>query len=185
MKGTFFAIAILIGGLAQAEDSHWAEQLETYKQNMQNAPDTLLWANNAFYTAGSVATCSMSAAIAAATFVSDTVPVGNIISETVANVASLDYHTYESLKSWETLGQIGRGAVGGGAIAMVDALKFVVLWLGGQEARGFESAKKVYASTFETMNVLFAREGQCLMNVSRVFITREEIKRRRTAGLQP
>lgn len=182
MKRLILVIALVAGGIAHAEGSNWAQRLEKHKQNMQSTSNTMLWVNNAFFTAGAMSTCSMSTVVAAAAFIGDTVPVGNIVSETIANVSSDDYKTFDAVNRWEALGQIGRGAVGGAVVTAVDALKFVVLWLGGQESRSFESAKQVYASTFETLNTVFAREGQCLMNVSRVLITRQEMVNRRMVG---
>ena len=64
------------------------------------------------------------------------------------------------------------------SVAVIESLEFIGLWLGGNEAQAFEMVKKTYASTIATANALFADQGQCMMNISKVMITRAELKRR-------
>lgn len=173
---------VALGTTVHAETGDWAEKIDNYQRQVKAAPNHLLWVHNLFYTSGALATCSMSAAVISATFVSDTVPAGNIVAETIANVANADYKTYDTLMSWETLAQMMRGTAGGGAVALVESLEFVVQWLGGQEARSFKSLRENYASTFKTMDTVMAKEGQCVTNVVRVLMARKEMQARRMFG---
>ena len=87
---------------------------------------------------------------ASAAFAADTAPVTNGIAEIIAGTANPDYQSYETLLSWETLASTGRGLAGGGVIAVVESLEFVVLWLGGHEEKSYAALAKTYASTIAT-----------------------------------
>src|SRR5690606_2818219 len=121
-----------------------------------------------------------SVAITAATFIADTMPIANGVSEVVGNTVDEKYQTqtYESMFSWEALAQYGRGALGGGVIAVVETLEFVTLWLAGNEEASYAAVKKMYASSISTADALFAREGKCLMQISKVALTRKELQKR-------
>ena len=178
MKKFALIVALALGSAAHADHSNWAEKLAKYKDQVQRVSNTMLLVHNGFYTGAALTACSMSAAVVGAAFISDTAPVTNVISETIANSAAPDYKTYEALYSWDTLAQMGRGLIGGAPIAMVESLQFVVLWLGGKEDQSFDQVKKVYASTLATANSVFSRESQCMMNLSKVLLARREMVHR-------
>lgn len=182
MTKLLLTMLVALSTTVHAEAGDWADKIDDYKRQVKIAPNHLLWVHNLFYTSGAVATCSMSAAVVGATFVGDTVPVGNIVAETIANVANADYKTYDALMSWETLAQLMRGTAGGGAVALVESLEFVVQWLGGQEERSFKSLRENYASTFNTMDTVMSKEGQCVTNIMRVLMVRKEMQARRMFG---
>ena len=179
MKKLVLIMSLLFCGAAQANQvPDWKAKLEAYKAGLATATQTGLRVRYGFYAGAAVTTCALSTVVTAATFVADTVPVTNLASEALANISSPDYQTYQNILEWENLGNIGRGALGGGPVAVIESLEFVVLWLGGHEAQSFQALKKTYASTFATANALFAEQGQCLMNISKVAITRAELQRR-------
>ena len=178
MKRILIATALAFASVSHAENGDWARKLQDYKGQVQRSSNVRLLVHNAFYTAGAVASCSMSAAVVGAAFVSDTAPGTNLLAETIANAAVPDYKTYEAMLSWETLAQMGRGMIGGGPIAMVESLQFVVLWLGGKESQSFEQVKQVYASTVRTAETVLGRDGQCFLNLSRVLLARREMQAR-------
>ncbi len=179
MKKLVLILSLVFCGAAQADQvPDWKQKLETYKAGLSTASGGGLQLRYGFYAGAAVTTCALSTVVTAATFVADTVPVTNIASETLANISNPDYKTYQNILEWENLGNIGRGALGGGPVAVIESLEFVFLWLGGNEAQSFQALKKTYASTFATANALFAEQGQCLMNIAKVAITRAEIQRR-------
>lgn len=179
MKRLMLVLALSLSTVAHASNADWADKLERYRQGLKTTTDLNLWVNNTFFTSAALATCSMSAAVVGAAFIADTTPVTNLVAETIANSTVPDYQSYESLLSWESLAQLGRGLIGGGPIAMVESLQFVVLWLGGNQDQSFEQAKKVYSSTFKTAESVFANESQCMMSLSRVLLVRREMQARK------
>ena len=126
----------------------------------------------------SFAGCTGSVVAIAAALCADTLPLTNPIAETIGNLADQDYKTYQSLMDWETLANLGRGTVGGAAVAPVEALEFVLLWLAGNEDQSFEALKKVYGSTFATIDAMMSNDSACYVNLARVQIVRAEWQRR-------
>lgn len=179
MKKLILIVSLIFAGAVHADQvPAWQQKLEAYKASLADSTNAGLRVRYGFYAGMALTTCALSTAVTAATFVTDTVPLTNVASEALANVINPDYQTYQNILEWENLGAIGRGAVGGGPVAVIESLEFVGLWLGGNEAQAFEMVKKTYASTIATANALFADQGQCMMNISKVLITRAELKRR-------
>lgn len=179
MKKLVLIMSLLLGSAAQADQvPEWQQKLEQYKVSLAEASGAGLQLRQGFYIGAAVTTCALSTVVTGATFVADTVPLTGVLGEGLANVVAPDYQTYEKILEWENLANIGRGVIGGGPVAVVESLEFVALWLGGNEAQAFEGLKKTYASTVATANALFAEQGQCMMNISKVLLTRAEIQRR-------
>lgn len=186
MKKLVLIAALVFGGAVHAaEVPAWQQKLEAYKASLGGYTNAGLRLHYGFYAGMALTTCSLSAVVTGATFVADTVPVGNVVSESLANITNPDYQTYKNILEWENLGAIGRGAVGGGPVAMLETLQFIGLWLGGNEDQAWEGVKKTYASTIATANALFAEQGQCMMSISKVMIIRAELKARQEQAKLP
>lgn len=182
MKKIVLLISLLMTTLAYAQEEQvpgWKRELEQYRADIQKVHIVDLYLSQGFYVGAAIGTCSLSAAITGATFVTDTLPVTNILSEGIASVINRDYQTYQkNLLEWNNLASLGRGTLGGGVVGVLEALEFVGLWLEGNDDQGFEALKKVYASSFATIDALFSDKSQCVMSISKVMITRAEINRR-------
>lgn len=177
-KLIFICASLLIAGAAHADAPDWQGALEQYKKEVQAATNGGLWGRHAFYAVNATATCSLSAVITGAAFIADTAPMTNIVAELIGNTADPAYRTYESIWDWKTLEQTALGVAGGGAIGMVETLEFITLWLGGNEHLAFNKLKQNYASTIATANSVFANQGQCMMSISKILITRTEMRNR-------
>ncbi len=179
MKRIVLLLSLTLSAAAHADQAPaWQQKLEAYKVSLDQSTNAGLQVRQGYYIGAAVTTCALSTVVTGATFVADTVPLTSILGEGLANVANPDYMTYKQIMEWETLAGMGRGTVGGAGVAVIESLEFVVLWLAGNETQAFEGLKKNYASSFATMESLFAQQGQCMMNISKVLITRAEIARR-------
>ncbi|MGZ3652486.1 MAG: hypothetical protein ACXVB9_13605 [Bdellovibrionota bacterium] len=165
---------------AHVEAHPWQAELESYKASLPAKSNKQLILLHAGNSAMAIGSCSASAAITGASFVAESLPVVNGLSEILANEVDPDYKTveYKSIFSWEALTELGRGTVGGGVIALKDALKFISLWLSGEQDLSFEAAKKIYASSFANAEALFANQGKCMMSISKIIILRTELEKR-------
>jgi hypothetical protein len=177
MKKFLLIASLIFASGANAAQTDWKSELEQYKQHIETLNNGELWVRTAFYSGLSITTCTLAAGVTAATFVSDTIPLTNALSEIIANNANPDYQTYEKIMSVETLANAGRGAAGGAVIGVFETLEFINLWLGGNEELAFNQLKKNYASTIATANALFADQGKCLMSYSKVLLTRVEMRK--------
>ncbi len=178
---SLFVLAIAtLPSLAQAAPRDWQAELETYKATIaEKSNANLIW-RHAGNTTAALGACGTAAAIAGASFVAETFPVANGLSEVVANASDENYETatYNSLLSWEAFMQLARGTAGGGLVAVKDSLKFVILFLSGDTSRSFEGVKKVYASSLATTNKMFAEQGLCMMSLSKVVLLNVELEKR-------
>jgi hypothetical protein len=183
------ALVLSIPTLAHAEiEQHdWKAELQAYRESLPAKSNSKLILLHAGNTALAMASCSVSAAITGASFVAETLPIVNAIPEIVANNVDPDYKSFDftSIFSWAALTELGRGTVGGGVIAIKDALKFITLWLSGQEDRSFDAAKKIYASSFANAEALFAKQGKCMMSLSKTVILASEMQSRGMEVPQP
>lgn len=181
MKRLVLIAALFFASAAQAEQlPDWQQKLINYQSNVTRMTMSGLHVRQAFYITKAIATCAASTAVTAAAFTSDTIPLGNILGETIANISDPDYQTYEALLDWETLANLGRGAAGGAVVGVAEALEYVTLWLGGNEEEAWAALAKNYESSLATANALFAEQGQCMMNLSKVMLTRKELAKRRS-----
>lgn len=172
---------ILAAGLslsAHAAKGDWTAKLEKYRQDVQTFSAIELYVSQAGNVSKTFLGCTGSVVASAAAFCADTIPLLNPVAETIGNLADQDYQTYGSLLDWENLANAGRGSVGGAAVASVEALEFVLLWLAGNEEQSFEALKKVYASTFATVDAMFSNDSACYVNLGRIQIVRAEWQRR-------
>ena len=172
------SVALTCGVAQAAEAPKWTVELENYKNGLASATDFGLKVRQEWFIGKTLATCALSAVVTGATFITDTVPVTNFLGEGVANVANPNYQTFPNWIEWQSLASLGRGTVGGGSIAVVESLEFVVLWLGGNESQAYTQLKKTYASTVATVEALFAKESQCMMSMAKIYITVAEMQRR-------
>ncbi len=179
MKKLALIVTLVFGSLVHAAEApDWQKKLEAYRADMANYNNYGLYLHYGFNAGKAIATCTLSAAVVGATFASDTLPVTNILSETLANITNPDYQTYQNILAWENLPSLGRGAVGGGAVALAETVEFLGLWLGGNEAQAWDAVRKTYESSIQTYNAVFAEQGQCLMSIAKVIAIQAEIKRR-------
>lgn len=178
MRKFFVILAAGLSLSAHAAKGDWEAKLENYRQQVQTFSALGLYVSQAGNISKSFAGCTGSVVASAAAFCADTLPLLNPIAETIGNLADQDYQTYGSLIDWETLANAGRGAAGGGVVASVEALEFVMLWLAGNEDQSFEALKKVYASTFATVDAMFSNDSACYVNLARIQIVRAEWNRR-------
>ncbi|HEY8279013.1 MAG TPA: hypothetical protein VIH99_05285 [Bdellovibrionota bacterium] len=181
-------LAMTIAPLARAEvkSYDWQAELQAYKANVEQKSTPNLYLRLAGNTVMIEGTCASAIALSGAAFIAETLPVMNGLPEIAANAVDPEYETftYQKLLSWEAFMELARGTAGGGLVGAKDALKFVFLWLTGQGDQGFEGMKKMYASSFATTEALFAKQGKCLMSLSKQIILRTEIQKRQGAARQ-
>jgi hypothetical protein len=172
---------------AEIEQHDWKAELQAYKDSLPAKSNSKLILLHAGNTAMAMGSCSVSAAITGASFVAETMPIVNAIPEIVANGLDPEYKSFDftSIFSWAALTELGRGTVGGGVIAIKDALKFITLYLSGQSDRSFAAAKEIYASSFANADALFASQGKCMMSLSKIVILGNEMQSRGMEIPQP
>ena len=161
---------------AQPQEN-WQVELQEYATNVQTASNFTLALFMGTYSTTVLASCSADVAIVAGSFMIDSFPVFNFISEVFVNIVDENYRStdFESIISLKAAAQLGRGTLGGAGLSAIEAIEFVLLWLAGEEDRSFEATKKMYASSFATAKALFSKQGQCLMSVSKLLITGREL----------
>ena len=166
----------------------WKKELEDYKAYVETGSTGYLWLQHAKYSTLASAVCATDMVISGASYIADTTPVLNGLSEMIANTVSDSYQTrtYDTIFSWEGLAKagrdIGRGTAGGGAIAVWESLQFVGHYLAGSEKANFEATKKVYASSLATTEALFSQQGKCMTSMSKVMIIRNLLQERKLAA---
>ncbi|MCB0385080.1 MAG: hypothetical protein KDD43_06785 [Bdellovibrionales bacterium] len=171
------------GMSAQAADVEpWEVELQEYEASLANMSKYSLTWRMGLYTSKMLASCSADVVVVAGSFIADTLPVFNFISEGAANLVDEDYKSidFDSIISLAAAGQAGRGVAGGGFAALWESFEFIFLWLAGEEDRSFEAVKKMYASSFATTKALFAEKGACLMSFSKLLMTGAELDKRQT-----
>jgi hypothetical protein len=181
-------IALLSLGLnsaAMAESAEgkkpWQVELEQYQSGLASRTQISLVLGLARHAPVMVASCGASLAVSAATLVTDTLPITNVVSESIANMSNGQYQTqdFDSVLSLEALGELARGTTGGAIAGAAELVEFMFIYLAGEEKeRGFEMVKKLYASTFATIDALFAEKSKCMMSMSKVFMLTGELKAR-------
>ena len=77
MKRLLLIATLLMASVAQAQVQApaWQQELEQYKVNLEQVTPAGLHIRQGFYIGMAIATCTAGAAVTAATFVTDTVPV--------------------------------------------------------------------------------------------------------------
>lgn len=164
----------------------WKGDFDRYRDSLKSATYLGLHAYRAGQASVAVGSCSLSTFIVGVTAAADTFPgVGNIAAEAIANMSNVDYKTYENLLEWERAADIGRGLLGGAIVGPAESLEFLLRLLAGRPNESFQALSKVYASTFATMDALFAEESLCVMSISKVGIITAEMKSRWHAPLKP
>ncbi|MCC7403331.1 MAG: hypothetical protein IT288_02950 [Bdellovibrionales bacterium] len=183
MFKAFIASLIVLGGLsAQAQDLQpWEAELQAYEAKVPQMSSARLALAMTGQTTKLIAACSADAVVVMASFVMDTLPVANLVSEGITNLVDKNYETldFESWLSFAAAGQLGRGVAGGGVAAILESAEFLFLWLAGEEERSYEAVKKMYASSFATVNALFAQKGACMMSFAKLVILGNELEERR------
>ncbi|MCB0356996.1 MAG: hypothetical protein KDD40_08320 [Bdellovibrionales bacterium] len=158
----------------------WERELENYGNAVQDYSQVHLLLNVAGYSTMMVGTCGVSALAVAASAIADTYPATNFIAEGLANLSHSGYETLdaEAFFSLRTLANTGRGTLGGAAVATLESFEFIVLWLAGREAEGFQATQTVYESTLRTAQALYSPEGKCLQSFAKLYITIGELEYR-------
>lgn len=185
MKKLFAIFALVLGAsAAHAAPYDWRAELEEYKLTLEVEPYPGLWTRHLYHVSMAGLTCSASAAMTGASFIAETFPVGNVLSEVLANFTDPSYQTYEALVSWDTLLHSGRGALGGGVVGMAETLEFLTLWLGGNTDEAFSNTKENYKSTLAIAETVFASQGQCMMQMAKEMLVMAEMSRRDVEGIK-
>ncbi|MCB0391601.1 MAG: hypothetical protein KDD58_09925 [Bdellovibrionales bacterium] len=155
----------------------WAQDLEEYSQQIQDYSTERLMLNAFGYSTMMAGTCAASSMIVAATAVTDTFPVTNVISEGLANLSAAEYQTLdaEAFLSLQTLANTGRGTLGGAGVATIESFEFIFLWLSGRESEGFQATQKVYESTYQAFESLFSQQGKCFQSFAKLYLTLDEL----------
>lgn len=172
----------MMGTAGAAEQEAWQIELQEYEAKVQDYSNFGLTMRMGWYSSTLLASCSADVVVVAGSFVADTLPVFNFLSEGAANLVDEEYKTidFDSIISLKAAGELGRGTLGGGLAATLETFEFVFLWLAGEEDRSFEAVKKLYKSSFATANALFAEKGKCMMSFSKLLITGAELDTRQT-----
>ena len=180
MRTLIFALlfTFTVGAQAETSEDKWANEIAAFELGLEDRSQLNLYFSIVGYGAKTVVGCSAGSALAVATVVADTFPVTGFSSEIVANLADPDYQTVEDFWSWQTLLDSGRGTSGGAAVATVEAVEFMFLWLFGDEERSFQATKKVYESSYITFKEVFAEDAACLGNAAKTALLYAEFQKR-------
>lgn len=186
MKKLFVVLAMMFSVSAIAAPVDWKADLDAYRASVKNSSYTMLVVYRAANAAAAVSSCSTSLFFVGVSALADTFPgVGNIASESIANMANVDYQTYQNLLEWDRAADVGRGLLGGGVVGGLESMEFVFRLLAGHPNESFSGLAKVYASTFATMDALFAEESLCVMSQQKVAVLAVEMASRWHAPLKP
>ncbi|MCB0367481.1 MAG: hypothetical protein H6624_02875 [Bdellovibrionaceae bacterium] len=186
MTRLLIAAAIAFGFMGTqvqaAELEAWEVELQEYEASLPNMSKFSLTWRMGMYSSKMLAACSADVVVVAGSFIADTLPVFNFISEGAANLVDEDYKSidFDSIISLAAAGQAGRGVAGGGVAALWESFEFIFLWLAGEQGRSYEAVKKMYSSSFATTKALFAEKGACLMSFSKLLMTGAELDKRQT-----
>jgi|GEM_PF-2656385 hypothetical protein len=145
------------------------QQWEEAVPKMSQLELVVKWTQN--FTATVVA-CSASSAVAGTALVADTVPVGNILTEILANFADEDY---QSLSSSGYIGDSLEGLFAGGGALVRDSVQFVLLAMSGDTDQAWSHVKKSYESSVVLSNKLFQDYSLCNRLATVELILRKEI----------
>lgn len=103
MKKLILIVSLMLGSAVHADQvPAWQQKLEAYRASLADSTNAGLRVRYGFYAGMALTTCALSTAVTAATFVADTVPVANVVSESLANVTAPDYQTYQNILEWKT-----------------------------------------------------------------------------------
>lgn len=185
LKSVLFVLmaAASVSATVEAKElAPWQLELQNYQSQLPHMSKLGLTVRVGFYSGTALASCSTDALVAGASFVSDTLPAFNLLSEGVANLVDPNYSSidFESILSLRAAADISRGTLGGALVAVYESLEFVLLWLAGEEERSFEAVKKLYSSSIATTEALFARKAKCMMSFSKIALTGAELEKRQT-----
>lgn len=164
----------------QSSKDDWKVELAQFQDSLKGYSNNGIRAALAWYGAKMVGTCSASAAITGAVFIADTLPLTNILSEGLGNLSAPDYKTYNDILKLENLASLGRGTIGGGGVALLESLEYIFLVLGGND-QNWEALSKVYASTAQTAEALFAEKSLCRMSMAKAGLAARELGQRTQA----
>lgn len=182
MRNLILVLAVLFGSAAGARQVETTAELENYRQYLKTVTGPGLYFCYADNIARVGGTCSLSLALTGAAFFSDTVPLINPVAEWIGNKANKNYSTYDTILSWETLANTGRGALGGGVIAGYEVFDFLVKYAAGEKME-WEQLKKVYASSFAVKDAVFSDDSRCLVSLEKLAMVRVEWRIR--SGVKP
>ncbi len=153
----------------------WQQDVAAYKAEMSQLPTATLWVRHAAHWASAVATCPMAVVMLGAVIAKDTVPVVNGLIAMGAQARSGESEFWSDAQLME----YGRGLLGGGAVAVLETLEFVYLWLAGLEEEAYQALTKQYEDSFRAGADLFSTNGQCVRHLSWVTLLMQEIESRR------
>ncbi len=182
MRKLILVAAILCGVSANAAKVDSATELENYRLELKTVSSARLYSYAADAIVRSTGNCSLSTVLTIGAFVTDTVPLTNPVAEWLGNSSNQRYSTYNTLWSWETLANTGRGAVGGAGIAAYEAAEALVKYAAGEEIT-WEQLSQVYASSFAVSDAVFGQESRCMVNLAKLTMVRVEWRIR--AGAAP
>jgi hypothetical protein len=157
IAGLFVIVAL--SSTAHAGTRNWQAELDQYRNEIRSYSDGGLFLSQASNYGLTVAGCAGSSAVTAIAFVSDSIPLTNPVAEWIGNSANAQYKSYNAFFEWETMANLGRGSVGGAAIAGYESIELILLWLGGDTSTAFSQTAKVYASSYAALDQLFSTES--------------------------
>jgi hypothetical protein len=158
--------------LANPTADSWKIEKQRWEQSVPNMSQLELvvkWTQN--FT-GTLVACGASSAVAGSALVADTVPVGNILTEILANFADEDY---VSLSSEGYIGDSLSGIFAGGGALVRDGVQFVLLAMTGDTDQAWKNVKKSYQSSIVISEKLFQDYSLCNRLATVELILRKEI----------
>lgn len=178
MRNFVFLFAALFTVSAYAVQPDWTEKMRAYRTEIQTWDNGKLFLSQFGNYGRAAVGCTGSLGVTAIAFVSDTIPLTAPVAEWVGNKSNAKYQSYQWFWSWETLANVGRGTAGGALLGGYESMEWVMMWLRGDTEGSFAQLKQAYASSFATLDALFAKESACVSNIVRVAIVRAEWLRR-------
>lgn len=122
----------------------WEVELATWTKDapeMNSGLLTLYWAQ---HLTSAVVICGVSEATVIAAVAADTVPVGNLLSEILANTVDEDY---QSLSNNTPMGDAAQGALGGAGALVIDTVQYLFLALSGDTDQAWNDVSGAYESS--------------------------------------
>ncbi len=126
------------------EQEAWEVELANWTKEapqMNSGLLTLYWAQ---HLTSAVVICGVSEATVIAAVAADTLPVGNLLSEILANTVDEDY---QSLSNDRKVGDAAQGAFGGAGAIVIDTVQYLFLALTGDTDQAWNDVDGAYESS--------------------------------------
>lgn len=135
----------------EAEVAYWTKEAP----QMNSGLLSLHWAQHLTAT---VVLCGVSETTVIAAVAADTLPVGNLLAEILANTVDEDY---QSLSNNRQVGDAAQGALGGVGALVIDTVQYLFLALSGDTDQAWNDVSGAYESSRVVAEKMRQDEALC------------------------